>query len=273
MAKSNKPYWMREPRGKVRERLRKIKDIVKKEGKITVRRITYKLFPDTHGKELDRKYNTAIKDVVRARIRDIIPWETIKEERVREGGGPGYRGPEEYLDFILDIDDLVRMYSRDKTPAHKEKIEVWFEKSTVEDVFSRVCRKYDVKYASTRGQVTWTFKKKAAERLEDGTKILYFGDNDDEGKEIKDVFERDLEYLGADVDVIWAAVTDEQEKRYDIPARSRLDALSTDDLEEIIGRNVLDYIDEAKLNKIQRREKKDKNKIRNRLEEVLGVDP
>lgn len=255
-----KPYWMREPKPKVMIRLQRIKEIIGNTER-TVRNICYKLYPKLHGKALDRKYNTTIKDIVRARIRRIIDWDNIRESRVELHNGHGWENADRYVKFKTT--DIWKYYSRNKRPSHRRYFECWFEKDTVMKEFRKICNKYDVPFMAIRGQLTWTMKRKSAiERLNDDDLILYFGDNDDKGKEIRDVIKRDLKYLGCNAEMRWVAITEEQEKKYSLPKNARIDGLDLKDLEELIEREVKKLIDIKKFNEIVEQEERDVEKLK-----------
>jgi hypothetical protein len=255
------PYWSRRPDDRTLLRLHQIGELTKNDER-TVRNITYKLYPDLHGKDLDRKYNTTIKDVVRGRILGMIPWENIRESRVGLVNGSGFEDVKNFMDFQTDPSNLIEWFSRDKTPSHKRYFECWFEKDTVSQEFSEVCEKYDVPYMAIRGQLTWTEKNNSArERLDDDSLILYFGDNDEKGREIIDVIKRDLVYRGCDCEIRWVAVTEEQEQRFDLPTNARIDGFELADLKELIEEVVLRYIDNDIYQKILTQEKKEMDRL------------
>lgn len=257
------PYWMKTPADRTFRRLEKIRDIVDDEGTCTVRRVLYRLYPNLHGAALDKKYNTTIKDVVRARILGMVPWGSIRESRVEYHGGTGWDDVDEFVNFKTDLDFLAQTYCRDKTPSHLRDIVVLFEKNTVVEEFGRVCNKYDIPWMSTRGQLTWTEKNKSAtQRLDGDNLVLYFGDNDEKGREIMDVIERDLAYRGCGAEMKWVAVTEEQEEKHGLPSEARLDGFKLSDLEVLIREIVLEYIDDYVYKDILDQETEDKERIR-----------
>lgn len=255
------PYWMKRPAGATFQRLEKIRDIVDDEGRCTVRRVLYKLYPQKHGR--DKKYNTTIKDVVRARILGMIPWEAILEAYIDFHDGTGWDDVDEYLNRKTDLEELADAYCRDRTPCHLRHIAVFFEKNTVVESFRGVCNEYDIPWVSTRGQLTWTEKNKSAtERFQKGDLILYFGDNDEKGREIYDVIKRDLRYRGCGADMKWVAVTDDQEEKYGFSSGARIDEFKTSDLTELVEETILEYIDQDVYNEIVAQEAIDQERIR-----------
>ncbi len=256
MTISKIPYWQRKPSKKVTEWVQNISNLLSDGQVRTVRNITYHFYPGIHGKELDLAYHNIVKYIVRGRaVTHTIKWNSIRESRVKLNAGKGWENTKEFIDYHTK--DLADRYSRDKTPSHMKQFEVWFEKDTIEPEFSEVCGKYDVPNMATRGQLTWTAKKKASERLDGDSVILYFGDNDGKGREIFDVICRDLKYLGCGVRVLWAGITGKQELKYGLSPECRLDGVDLEDLKRIVEKAVLRYIDVDKFNAIIRQEGKD----------------
>lgn len=277
MTVKDRPYWVREPQQPTLDRLNAIGQIVADhDEQLTVRAITYKLYgEEVHGKELENAYNRTCKDVVRARVLGKVPWDAVSEERIEQGGGGGWSSLEAYLEYHLDVDRLTDLFRRDRSPAHERPIQVWFEKATVIDYFSEVCREYGVRYTCTRGQMPWTAKKNAADDLDPDTVILYFGDNDEKGREIRDVIARDLHFLadrlGTESPTVeWAGVTDAHEGEYDLPRDARLDGVEPDDLRGMVAEAIREYVDMAALERLVGEESDQRDELRSTLQEVLG---
>lgn len=269
MVVQDRPYWVREPTQNTMERLQSIAGIVENHDRqLTVRAITYKLYgEEVHGKELENAYSRTCKDVVRARVLGLVPWSAISEERVQRGGGGGWRGPESYLQQRLDPDSVAQGFRLDRSPAHERPLQVWYEKDTVTDFFREVCREFGVRYVCTRGQMPWTAKKNAADDLPEDALILYFGDNDPKGREIRDVIRRDLRFLADRLDekppsVEWAGVTDDHEERFDLPGEARLDGVDPGDLQEMVADEIREHVDVDELERIVTQEGDHRDEIR-----------
>lgn len=258
------PYWMKEPSKKVMERLNKIVSMIT--STMTVRRVCYMLFPGVHGKKLENAYNNTIKDVVRLRIREMLPWDSIRESRCEFVKPYDYYAFDNLEDFIAtesdDGETLADRYERNMSITHLRNILVWFEKDTVEPEFKEVCKKYHVPLVCGRGQATWSIKKKLGDFLNADWIVLYCGDNDEKGREIMDVIERDFRYLGCDAEVQWVMVTEEMEAEYDLPEEARLDDFDLEDLKSILENIILEYIDKDELKKLKDEEKKDRQQLR-----------
>jgi hypothetical protein len=274
MAVDENPYWSRTPQQATKDRINQLAEILDEFNEpITVRALTYKAHPEAHGDELSTKYQEVVSDCARGRTQGFIPWGSLKEERTGYSDPRGgYDTVNEFLDATLKADRIARQWSRDKTRAHKREVECWFEKATVKGDFKQVCTPYQIHQVSTRGQVTWTTKKKASDRLSEDAVIVYFGDNDEKGREIPDVLERDLGYLtnGNAPDVIWGGITKEHEQKYGMPSGSRLDAFEPQDLRDIIRGNIKEFIDIEQLERILEREEEQREEIRDRVNEMLS---
>lgn len=259
MSMEKNPYWMRKPKKDVIKRIEKIKEIIG-EGVRTVRNITYKLYPNLHGKELDIKYNLTIKDTVRARTSRVIGFEQIRETRTRLHDYQGYQNVDDFIDSYM-IDNLEDYYKRNKRPIHLKHFEVWFEKATVEPEFQSVCYKYDIPCVCVRGQAQWSTLNKGSKR--DIPMILYFGDNDDKGYEILNVIKRDMKLVwNQEIKFVWCGITSEQEKKYKLPENSRIDVLELDDLKELVEDVIKQHIDMNMYQKILSQEERDKEHLR-----------
>lgn len=259
---SKYPYYQKYPGERVFERLRTIQRLAANEVR-TVRNISYLLYPGLHGKDIDAKYNLTIRDVVRARILKMVPWENIREAATHYHSPQGWENVDAFKGHASNAERLAKAYSRDKRPSHRRPIVVVFEKDTVIRQFANVCGKYDIRYVNCGGQLSWTEKNLlATRRLGDNDLILYFGDNDDSGYMIHDVIKRDIRYRGCNTPIEWVALTDEQEERFGQPRHARLDGLNLPDLEMLIEEIVVEYIDLEVYQGIVDQEKEDKDRIR-----------
>lgn len=256
-----KYYWMSKPDEATEKRLNKIIEILGN-GIRTVRNITYKLYPKLHGKALDRKYNTTIKDVVKLRTSGKIRFEQIKEVRTHVSNPDGYKNIQDFIDRKEIEEDLGLYYSRSKRPSHIKPFEVWYEKETIIEDVEGICMVYDVPSLTIRGKPQWSTIKKATDRLTDRHIILYFGDNDKIGHQIYETVQDYIKYLGCECSFLWCGITGEQEQKYGLPKNARLDGLDDKDLHEIIRKTISKYINSDKLKHIKKQQEKEKEKLK-----------
>lgn len=229
----------------------------------TVRNITYKLYPKLHGKELDRKYNTITKDLVKLRTSGRIQFKQIKEVRTHLSNPIGYKNENDFI-TQQEIHNLELYYHQDRKPSHIKPFEIWYEKETIADDIENICREYDVPSLTIRGKPQWSTLKKASTRLTDKHQILYFGDNDKIGHQIYETTKDYMEYLKCECTFHWKGITEEQEQKYKyLPQNARLDGLNTTDLQELIRKTILDNIHTRTLNDIIRQEGLIKHRLKN----------
>ena len=263
-----KYYWMAKADETTEKRLKTIIKLLG-DGIRTVRNIAYKLYPKLHGKALDRKYNTTIKDLVKLRTSGRIKFEQIKEVRTHLSNPEGYKDIQDFIDRYEIENNLYLYYSKTKRPSHIEPIEVWYEKETVTEDVEGVCMVYDVPSLTIRGKPQWSTIKKASDRLTKDHKILYFGDNDKIGRQIFETVKDYVHYLGCECSFLWCGVTGEQEQKYGLPENARLDGLDDVDLHEIIKEAVLKYIDSDKLKQIREQQDKEKEELKDYKLKIL----
>lgn len=255
-----KYYWMAKADEITEKRLTRIMEILG-DGIRTVRNIAYKLYPKLHGKALDRKYNTTIKDLVKLRTSGKIRFDQIKESRTRLSNPEGYKNKQDFID-TYEIEDLNSYYSKTKRPSHIEPIEVWYEKETITEDVKGVCMVYDVPSLTIRGKPQWSTIKKASDRLTKEHLVLYFGDNDKIGRQIFETIQDYVHYLDCECSFLWCGVTEDQEQKYGLPENARLDGLDNTDLHEIIKDAILKHIDKDKLKHIREQQDKEKEDLK-----------
>lgn len=262
-----KPHWMRKPGPDVKERFRLILDLLKKKSPRTVRNISYSLYPDLEGGELDNKYNLTIKDTVRMRMWELIPFDAIKESRTHVHEINNSDTIDDFIDYLESI-DLSNLYHKNKKPCFKVPIEVWFEKDTVSDVFQEVCDKYTIPMLCVRGKSQVSSIRKGFERfksylrLRNGGHVLFFGDNDKSGKENYEDIRYKFKFWKSECSFHWCGVTDEQIEKYGIPGY-RLDGFNDEDLAEILEECILKYVDKDKFNELTEQENQEKELLKN----------
>lgn len=256
-----KYYWMAKSDENTQIRLNKIMMILGNSIR-TVRNIAYKLYPNLHGKALDNAYTNTIRDTVKLRTAGLISFEQIKETRAHVRNVQGYKDIEDFIKCQIKT-DLSQYYFLTRRPSHIQPIETWFEKETIIDDFEEICGDYDIPTLSMRGKPQWSSLKKASDRLTDDHIVLYFGDNDEVGRQIYQTIQDYIHFLGCECTFRWCGITDEQEKKYGLPSNARIDGLDTEDLHEVIETEILKYIDIDKLKKIEEQEEKDRTVLDN----------
>jgi hypothetical protein len=107
-------------------------------------------------------------------------------------------------------------------------LEVWCEKSTMNDVLRPICQKYKANLVTGEGELSITACHELAQRIEQvgkPTRIFYLSDFDPAGKSMPQAVARKLEWMLADrginqdVRVEPLVLTHEQVRAYDLPRK------------------------------------------------------
>ena len=173
------------------------------------------------------------------------------------------RDPE--FDRIFKDEDRYRSFEYDAVwTSQKAKVILMTEKNAMKDELTPFVRYFGTATVITRGSISRTVLKEVMEHMYEGTVVVYLGDFNPKGAEIR---EQLTEKLG---NVIPLALTEEQVKRYKLPRavvkgkgtskkwiehweRNRLptaevDALATRhpaEFEEIVRNAILEHIDKT----------------------------
>lgn len=255
-----KPYWLRDVK-RILPRLNKIIQLINNKPK-TVRNISYKLYPDLEGKELDKKYNLTIKDTVILRMSNLLPFRLIKESRSCVYEIRNVDSINDMIEYFESI-DLSKCYVLNRKSSFKSYIEVWFEKDTVFDIFKEVCDSYTIPMLCVRGKSQLSSIYKGFKRFE-GKKgdILFFGDLDKSGIQNFNDIRLKFRYWKSECSFHWCGVTREQLETFNVRGH-RLDGFDSDDLRKIIDSCIQNYFDYSKMKKLDEQEEQDKKELKN----------
>lgn len=156
-----------------------------------------------------------------ARSAGLIPDDSIVDETRPEACGAYYNSVGEYV--ATEVDYLFQTYHsnvhRDQ-PAH---VEIVVEKNTLFPIIRmRVASQLRIPISSARGYLSYPAGCKMVNRFKKSGKnrfvIVYVSDHDPEGMDMPAAFKKYLlEDHDVDVDVVRAAVTDEQIQKYKLP--------------------------------------------------------
>jgi len=107
-------------------------------------------------------------------------------------------------------------------------LEVWVEKSTVNDVLQPICERFGVNFVVGKGEESITRAKELVGRVVDlgkPTRVFYISDYDDQGVCMPEAVSRKVQFWNAyehnnklDVKLCHVALTKNQIERYDLPA-------------------------------------------------------
>jgi hypothetical protein len=146
-------------------------------------------------------------------------------------------------------------------PAQRYQIELWCEKTTMDDILQPLAERYGITYVPGAGQTSLTLCYHCSERAKaDGrpVRILYVSDFDHQGQSMPVAMARKVEFElrnggfdDLDVQVRAVALTEDQIKRYDLPrflgtGATELDALEAKnpgELAKILEKEIARYYD------------------------------
>lgn len=180
---------------------------------MTVRQVYYQLVARQIIKNQDSQYKRISRILVDARKDGAIPWDWI-EDRLRRPRAVSMW--EDLTDFGTDA---VQAYRRNVWTEQPRYFETWLEKDALSGIFEDLLRPYGVTLNVGRGYDGWDSIRNAAQRMGDGRRaaVLYFGDFDPSGEDMKRSLEDRLAYFGCMPDIVKCALTAEDIARYQLP--------------------------------------------------------
>ncbi len=185
----------------------------------------------------------------------------------------GYDNIEEHIENIKR--KFVTSYYRNLMQGQETYIEVWIEKDALSSMVIPIVEKYTIPLVICRGYLSTTFKNNYEKRIRNNGKkniILYMGDQDPSGVDMA------KGYVFDDSTLYRIALNDDQIDMYDLPINVNaikkndtrynsfinkfdraveLDALHPKDLQNILERNILKFVDIDLINKQRQIEKTD----------------
>jgi len=276
-----------------------IRDFIARGVTPTVRTVYYALFSRQIIPNTMSAYKRLSSVLVDARKEGKISWHWIADEtRETRGGDNTLWEPDEYAKAYVDY--VIDAYKRFKLPKWLNQhyyIEIWIEKFALADTFNTWLRDYNVILVPSRGYSSWTFLKKAVDRIESNAEdkevvVLYFGDWDPSGVDIERFLAETLQWFGIDAEVKRIAVDPQQIQKYSlppVPAKSsdarygsfvarfgedavELDALLAfvpDEFERIVRESVEEYFDSDIYDEVLEDEKEAKQKVKDNIVKML----
>lgn len=264
------------------ELIEKAKAILAEGHPMTVRQVFYQLVSRQVVENSRARYQAVSDALVDARREGVIPWEWI-EDRLRR---PRHVSMWSSLSDFADT--CRRAYRRDVWTSQPRYLEVWLEKDALSGIFEDVLNPYGVTLNVGRGYDGWSSIHNAAvrfnEKVEDVV-VLYFGDFDPSGEDMKRSLKDRLEDRDCRPEVIKCALTSDDIRHYNLPpdftkktdTRStafiaehgdvsvELDALPVDVLRARLKAEVEARMDLRALAKVKKREERDRAQLVKRL--------
>jgi hypothetical protein len=168
-----------------------------------------------------------------ARYLDLVPVSAFDDRRNPE---PQIFEPEECEDIsnwvnrsALEADglvmpDLPSIFTNQPDEVQRYQVEIWCEKSTMNDVLLPICRRYQVNLITGLGELSITAVDRLFDRLRETgkpTRILYLSDFDPAGQSMPVAVSRKAEFMAqgtdADIQLHTLALSAEQVREYDLP--------------------------------------------------------
>lgn len=267
------------------------REVLREAHPMTVRQVYYQLVSRLVIENGRSAYQAVSKLLAEARKSGEVPWEWI-EDRLRRPRAPGmWSGLPDYADTVRQC------YRRDVWQDQPAYLEVWLEKDALSGIFEDVLRPYGVTLNVGRGFDGWSSIHAVAERFKERrnqgreTTIIYFGDFDPSGEDMFRSLRERLAECGSRPEMVKAALTIEDIKRYNLPpdftkatdSRSRkfvakygdlaveLDALPGQVLRERIESEVRARMDLEALAETRRRQEEDERRLEQVLEAIGWV--
>ena len=249
---------------------------------MTVRQVFYQLVSRQVIKNNRGQYQAVSNALVDARREGVIPWSWIEDRLRRPRHVPMWSG-------LPSFADTCRLaYRLDVWPSQPLYLEVWLEKDALSGIFEDILNPFGITLNVGRGYDGWSSIHNAAVRFNEKTEdvvVLYFGDFDPSGEDMKRSLEDRLEDRGCRPEVIKCALTRDDIRRYNLPPdftkktdtrraafvaehgdlSVELDALPADVLRGRLKAEVESRLDLDALAKVKKREDRDRGQLVKRL--------
>lgn len=186
-------------------------EILAEQHPMTVRQLYYQLVARQLIENNRSRYQAVSTAVVKARQDGLIPWRWI-DDRLRRP-----RRVSMWEDLSDFGEAVCRSYRRDVWATQPTYIEVWVEKDALSGLFEDVLGGYGVTLNVGRGYDGWSSLHRAAQRLDDDSVILYFGDFDPSGEDMVRSLGERLAFFDVEAEIVKCALTADDIDRYDLP--------------------------------------------------------
>jgi hypothetical protein len=187
--------------------------------KLTLRQLYYQLVSKAIIPNRQEEYAKIGSLLVKGRMAGVVDWEAI-EDRIRIPYIPYW-----VRDIKDAINDTIESYRLDRQKNQKNYIEVWVEKDALSGILKRITEYYHVYLVVNRGYSSCTAMHDAYKRLmrrernDVNTWILYLGDHDPSGLDMRDDIEKRLNEFGVYPTIKHIAITMQQIKKLKPPPK------------------------------------------------------
>jgi hypothetical protein len=251
-----------------------IDDYQKQGYTLTLRQLYYQLVSRALIENTMNSYKNIGNLVKNGRLCGLIDWDAI-EDRTRESHAV-YRVLEIYehdvniLDIKQAVLDQIEGYYLHPWTKQPYYLEIWVEKSALENIIESAARFYYTPYLAMRGYPSLSLYKDAATRFIEHSQsgqqcvVVHLGDHDPSGMDMTGDIKKHMDLLGAPVIVERIALNMDQVERYGPPPNPaketdtrapeyikrfgpvswELDALEPSVLENLVKAKIAEYFDE-----------------------------
>jgi len=191
------------------------------------------------------------------------------------------------LDWTLDT-PRVDGYSPDDYLDRAYLVELWIEKSTMDDILVPIVNELGIRLVTSSGFQSISNAVKLLQRIREigkPTRIFYVSDYDKAGRQMPIAVARQIEFWreeyapDADIKLIVLALTQEQIGKYRLPLSPESDAVELDaiealvpgELEKIVRAAVAPYLDESIGDELQDAETNARRIVRDEWSRLMGT--
>lgn len=263
---------------------------------LTLRQLFYQMVAKLLIPNTESQYKGLSGALARARKEGSLDWGVIEDRTRPLYGSVGYEDQDAYLHRLLDY--AYYHYERQLMKGQDYYIEIFVEKQALITPFIRASKEYALFVNMGRGYSSVTVLKEMAERLEEAEDegysplVLAFSDLDPSGIDLVDNLSRQFADFGLWPEVIRIALTRGQVEEYDLPHDPKalkttdsrysaflteygqyaveLDALDPPTLERLVHEAVQAHLDLVLFEREKKRQAKEKEEIRERVEEFFA---
>jgi hypothetical protein len=253
--------------------------------RLTLRQLYYQLVSSNVIPNEERSYKNLGKLVSNGRLAGLIDWDAI-EDRVRQP-----KLISEWSSIRQLVASALTSFRLPRLEGQETYMELWVEKDALAGVLEPLGERYHITLMVNRGYSSQSAMYEAAERINDccsrygcqDAVVLYLGDLDPSGEDmVRDIRERLELFAYRTIHVEKVALNIDQVQEYNLPpnpaklsdsraaafiakyGRSswEVDALPPRVLQELISDAIESYLDLELMEKIEERERLDKERLR-----------
>jgi len=165
---------------------------------ITLRQLYYQCVSRGYITNCAKSYDNLDSQLTKAREEDFLDWHAFVD-RSRSITACAYAeddlgNPERRAHSQIREAFYSYTHKTSQWRGQPWTLEVWTEKDALAGIIEPVCNRYSVRLVVSRGYTSFTFRREAERRLDNGrrAKILYLGDLDPSGVDIPRVLRDDL---------------------------------------------------------------------------------